>query len=718
MRNITQKLPALCAAAGILCLFGSLLSTVPPVRECRADAAETVIYSGVKDLPFANGDPFKGADISSVIALERSGVRFYDRSGKEQDIFVTLADAGVNCIRVRVWNDPTSAGKGVTYGGGANDADTAVEIAKRCKDAGLAMLVDFHYSDFWADPAKQKAPKAWANYSVAQKADAISAFTSETLRRIGETGVQIAMVQVGNETTGGMCGVLLENGNWGDGVWNDLASLWNAGAKAVREYDPNILVALHFTNPEKTDTMLYLAKMAAQKHVDYDVFATSYYPYWHGTPAGLTKVLTSVAQTYHKKVMVAETSWAYTLENFDPGVNTISKQADLGNYVSYPVSAQGQSQFLTDLFRAVAAVPDGAGIGVFYWEPAWLPVSSDYNTAMQLWEQYGGGWAYSAAQEYDPDAKDFGGSGWENQALFDVSGKPLDSLYIFRQVRGDGQQENPQKSKNLLRNSGFEENGGWAGKPIGWSLRSTADHHFDVRAEDTHSGQFALHWYSEGAFSESTAQTDVQADADGIYRASIHIQGDESCRYTLSLSVLGGETKSVTGTGAGWSVWQEPAVEIALHEGDVATFLLTVSGGAGSFGSADDCEFVRIEKPVTTTSAETTVTTATTVTTTTVTTALETTTAAETTSAPETTTAVTTTSETAAPVVLHRGDVNCDGIVDVRDAVLLARHVGNDITAVLSDTGTSNADCDGSGKITPADLTFLLRALARLISLE
>ena len=131
-----KRLLSVLTAAVLLLGCGGLLPS--------AAAAETVIFSGVSGLPFADGEPFKGADISSVIALEQSGVRFYDSTGREQDIFVTLADAGINCIRVRIWNDPTASRSGVTYGGGANDAKQAVKIAERCAKAGLKLFVDFH----------------------------------------------------------------------------------------------------------------------------------------------------------------------------------------------------------------------------------------------------------------------------------------------------------------------------------------------------------------------------------------------------------------------------------------------------------------------------------------------------------------------------------------------------------------------------------------------
>ena len=703
-----HKLISVLTSAVMLLGSGGLL---PP-----ASAAETVAFSGISGLPFANGEPFKGADISSVIALEQSGVRFYDGSGKEQDIFVTLADAGINCIRVRIWNDPTASQSGVTYGGGANDAKQAVKIAERCAKAGLKLFVDFHYSDFWADPSKQKAPKAWANYSVQQKADAIYNYTKETLGQLDKTGADIAMVQIGNETTAGMCGVLLSDGNWGDAVWNDLAKLWNAGSKAVREYDPNVLVALHFTNPEKASNMQYLAKMVNQTKVDYDVFATSYYPYWHGTLQNLTSVLSGIANTYHKKVLVAETSWAYTFQNYDPGVNTIGSQKDLGNSVSYPVSAAGQTAFLTDLFKAVAAVPDGMGIGVFYWEPAWLPVSSDFNTAKQLWQKYGGGWAYESAQEYDPDAKDYGGSGWENQALFSADGKPLESLYMFRSVTGSGQ-SNPrqpqQTGENLLKNPGFEADGGWSDHPTGWTLKSTAAGHFDVRAEDVRTGGYALHWYSKTAFRGSTAAASVQVPESGTYRCTMYVQADESSFYTIEADVSGEMREAVTDNGQGWSMWQQKELLVTAQAGDTVTLRLTVEGGDGAYGSADDCCIEKItvpettEPPVpaTTPGPETTI-------------RYDGTTGAPeilTTAAAETTPAAVITT---APTVTLRGDANCDNSADVADAVLIARFCVADAGAVMDEQGLRNADCNRDGGVTADDVSTLLQAIAKIIELS
>ena len=589
--KILRKLSAALTACGLL-----FCSAVPLPQ--TAAAAETVVFSGVSGLPFANGDPFKGVDVSSVISLENSGVKYRDRAGNEQDIFVTLAQAGVNTVRVRIWNDPYNAGTHANYGGGVCDPACAVKIAERCQAAGLKLLLDFHYSDFWADPGKQKAPKAWANYSVSQKADAIYRFTKETLQAVAATGADIAMVQVGNETTTGMCGVLLDDYNWSDAGWRDLASLFNAGARAVREFSSKTLVALHFTNPEKASNMTYLAKMLQQNSVDYDVFATSYYPYWHGTLTNLTNVLTNISQTYGKQVLVAETSWLRTLEDSDGFQNTISSRDDMGSYVQYEVSVSGQSAYLHDLFTAVAAVPDGKGIGVFYWEPAWLPVGKDYGSNAEKWERYGSGWANKAAGEFDSSADRYaGGSCIENESLFSNDGVPLESLYVFGTVHGSGQGHSEQYGENLLKNPGFEADGGWSASPAGWSLHATAGGHFDVRAEDTRSGGYALHWYSEQAFSGSTAAASVKVPADGCYRFSVYLQGDETSRYVMTVTRAGGTAERLTGNGAGWAVWQQPAIEVQASAGETLTLNLEISGAAGCYGSVDDCAVQLVQKP-------------------------------------------------------------------------------------------------------------------------
>lgn len=245
----------------------------------------------VKKVEGLQPDFIKGVDISSIISLENSGVKFYNEGGAEQDIFQTVHEAGVNYVRVRIWNNPfDTAGKG--YGGGNNDLATAIEIGKRATANGMKLLVDFHYSDFWADPAKQHTPKAWANLSFEDKKTALYEYTKVSLQALLNAGIDIGMVQVGNETNGQFVG---------ESNWTKMSQLFNEGSKAIREINPNILVALHFTNPESAGRYATIAKNLQDNNVDYDVFASSYYPFWHGTLSNLTAVLKQVADTYGKK---------------------------------------------------------------------------------------------------------------------------------------------------------------------------------------------------------------------------------------------------------------------------------------------------------------------------------------------------------------------------------------------------------------------------------
>ncbi|NLH12857.1 MAG: extra-cellular endo-beta-1,4-galactanase [Firmicutes bacterium] len=374
-------------------------------------------------------DFIKGADISSVIALENSGVVFYNAEGEVQDIFQTLKEHGINYIRVRVWNDPYDA-EGNPYGGGNNDLATAVKIGKRATAQGLRLCVNFHYSDFWADPSKQQAPKAWEGMSIDQKANALYEFTKHSLETLLREGIDVGMVQIGNETTGKMCG---------ETNWINITKLMNAGSRAVREvsaaFDTDTEIAVHFTNPERGIREYHRYGMILDNfNVDYDIFASSYYPYWHGTLENLTAVLKDIAESFGKKVMVAEVAYAYTYENGDGFGNTISEES----YVvkPYPITVQGQANAIRDCIQAVVDV-GGAGIGVFYWEPAWIPVpGSSYEERFELWEKYGSGWATSFAASYDPTDAGvyYGGSSWDNQALFDFNGQPLASLQVFKYV--------------------------------------------------------------------------------------------------------------------------------------------------------------------------------------------------------------------------------------------------------------------------------------------
>lgn len=400
--------------------------------ELPTEPEEAGVYvEPIENLP---EDFIRGVDISSVLAEEASGVVYYNEKGEAQDLFQTLAQNGVNYIRVRVWNDPYDA-DGNSYGGGGNDTAAAAEIGRRAAQYGMKLCVDYHYSDFWADPSKQMCPKAWEGMTIDDKAEALGKFTEESLTEIIEAGAQVGMVQIGNE---------INNGIAGETDWTKRRQLLQAGSAAVRsvaaQTGKDIQIVVHFTDVSDQKGTLDIAKKLEEKEIDYDIFAVSYYPFWHGTIENLTETLQKLTETYGKKVLVAENSYPYTTGDGDGSANSIGEDDILPEY---PATVQGQTNEIRDVCAAVADVGN-AGLGFFYWEPAWLPVgvweegSADADQVLaenkKIWEQYGSGWASSYASDYDP--KDagvyYGGSSWDNQAVFDFHGQPLESLKVFK----------------------------------------------------------------------------------------------------------------------------------------------------------------------------------------------------------------------------------------------------------------------------------------------
>lgn len=375
----------------------------------------------------------KGVDVSSYLALKASGVKYYDYKGKELDdagFFRFLKDCGVNYVRIRVWNNPYDENNN-GFGGGNNDLAKAVTMGKLATDAGMRVMIDFHYSDFWTDPGKQKSPRAWEGMSIEDKATALYDFTKSSLQTLKDSGVDVGMVQVGNETNNGIAG---------ETDFTNMCRLFSSGSKAVREIFSSAKVVLHFTDPGKVDYSTVASKLN-DNNVDYDVFASSYYPFWHGSLDNLKANLNKVATNYNKEVIVAETSYLVTDEDYDGHENYAPKS---GQSLPYTSSVQGQVDSVTDIMKTVSEVDSGKGIGVMYWEPAWIGVGNAYNddgslseeklaANRALWERDGSGWASSYSAAYDPDdaGKWYGGCAVDNQGMFDNTGHPLASLRLF-----------------------------------------------------------------------------------------------------------------------------------------------------------------------------------------------------------------------------------------------------------------------------------------------
>jgi len=400
------------------------VETTQETTETNPVADVTDIY--VEPIEGISDDFIRGMDASAVLALENSGVKYYNFDGEEQDVFQTLSEAGVNYIRLRVWNDPYDE-NGNGYGGGNNDLPTAIELGKRATKYGMKVCIDFHYSDFWADPKRQHAPKAWEGMEIDEKCDALYDYTKDSLTQLFDEGVDVEMVQVGNEINNGMAG---------EYYLPNVTQLLKSGTKAVREiadtYNKDIQVVIHYTNIESNGEIDSLASNLQNNDVDYDMMGLSYYPFWDGSFDNMQRISRYIQKTYNKKVMIAETSYCYTSEDGDGSGNSLVGTDDIVK--GYPATVQSQATMVRD----VCAAANEAGLeGVFYWEGTWIPVGPATADNSPIWEKYGSGWASSYASDYDPDDAGlyYGGCSWDNQAMFDFTGHPLPSLNVFKYLK-------------------------------------------------------------------------------------------------------------------------------------------------------------------------------------------------------------------------------------------------------------------------------------------
>lgn len=336
---------------------------------------------------------YRGADVSSLPKSEAFGGRWYDFAGNARDPLAILRDNGVNVIRLKVWVNPAD---------GYNTKARILPLARRIKSLGMDLLIDFHYSDTWADPGKQYKPAAWRSYSFDRLRQAVYDHTYDVLSALQAQGTPADLVQVGNEIDDGML--------WEDGRastnWGNLAALLNAGVAAVKAVSAQTQVILHLAEGGDNSLFRWWFDNAIARGVRFDVIGVSYYPYWHGPLSGLQANLNDIAARYGKPVLVVETGYPFTTGNDDHQGNMVTSPQP---YSGYPATPEGQAAMVRAVMNVVKAVPNGRGLGVLYWEPTWTAVP-------------GSGW--------DP-ADPRSGNGWENQALFDFDDRALPALREF-----------------------------------------------------------------------------------------------------------------------------------------------------------------------------------------------------------------------------------------------------------------------------------------------
>jgi arabinogalactan endo-1,4-beta-galactosidase len=313
--------------------------------------------------------------------MEDCGGEFREK-GKQRDVFEIFSEHGANIVRVRLWNDATWT----RY----SNLDDVRKTLRRSKASGMQTLLDFHYSDDWADGDKQIIPDAWKNIeNVDALAKALYDYTHETLTTLAREGLMPDWVQVGNETNGEILG----RKEWDKHrpiQWDRNARLFNAGIRAVRDAsksaNASVKVMLHIAQPENVEP--WFAAAAKAGVTDFDLIGISYYKKWSTEPiSGLAAVIRRLRETYPADVVLVETAYPWTLEHADAMSNVLGEDSLIEGY---PATPEGQTKYLIDITQTVI---DSGGIGTIYWEPAWI--STRCSTR---WGQ---------------------GSGWENATFFD-----------------------------------------------------------------------------------------------------------------------------------------------------------------------------------------------------------------------------------------------------------------------------------------------------------
>lgn len=360
-----------------------------------------------------------GIDVSTYLEELEHGARYFDGDVQIDPLDAFYAN-GVNFLRIRLWNHPFGEA-GEPYLAGSCDMEHYLRLASLAKGKGYRLLLDFHYSDFWADPGKQMLPKAWRGYSLPELADAIYAFTKDCLTRAKEADLAPDMIQVGNEITNGMLwpiGRLEKDGVRGN--YEAFCTLVKAGCRACREVLPQAEIVLHLERSHDRAVYREFFSEMQKVGVDYDIIGASYYPYWHGTPEQLMANLDQ-CRIFGKKRMVMELGYGFTAEGYSVGEDRArlvieAERAYVPGFTEqYPMTPEGQAAFVRD-FLALAR-KNGID-GVFYWEPLWIPGE-------------GICWASEKGQEYIGEEGKSTTNEWANQCLFDYEGKKLPAMDAY-----------------------------------------------------------------------------------------------------------------------------------------------------------------------------------------------------------------------------------------------------------------------------------------------
>lgn len=389
--------------AAVKSLFGSVVfSALLGLVCCSSNEPDPVI-----DPPAEEGEFYFGADLSYVNQiLDHGGV--YKENNEIKDPYKIFADNGTNLARFRLWHDPAWTKE--VYGAEGtqlyNDLGDVERSIAHAKANGMKVLLDFHYADTWADPGKQHIPSAWINItSIDVLRDSVYNYTLKAFQYLNSKNLTPEFVQLGNETN---CGLLYTDAprafpscNVCNGEWSNLGKVINAGIQAVKDATADVpiktKIILHVADPKNVDWWFSGIKNNAVV-TDFDIIGFSYYPLWHTSVkiGDISAKITEFKTKFSKEVMIMETAYPWTTSGDDDYNNLFGGDAPI---MGYPYTEQGQLELMKKLTKEVK---EGKGLGLIYWEPAWIS-----SNMKDIWGT---------------------GSSWENCAFFDFDGNTLDVM--------------------------------------------------------------------------------------------------------------------------------------------------------------------------------------------------------------------------------------------------------------------------------------------------
>jgi len=380
---------------------------VPLPRGTQAQFARLTVFSGtgvpvcVGELRAFGADPAaagmdRGADLSFTPQELAAGATFTDR-GRQASPVTIMKNNGANYVRMRLWVNPPPG-----YSTLASD----LALARSVHAAGMKIYLDIMYSDFWADPQHQDIPASWAGQDLAQLTTTVQAYTQQAISAFAKQGTPVDMVAIGNEIRNGILWPVGQVDPSAGTGYDALATLLKAGVAGAKAGNPpghQLLIMMHYDQGGNNQLSQAFYQNLVSRGVPFDVIGLSYYPFFHGTISQMRANVDALATQFHKKIIIAETQYAWTLANGDSTGDFVWQTSQVS--AGYPASPGGQLSFVTDELSILAQVPGGLGAGLFYWAPEWIP---------------GVGWEPGAGTPND------------NLTLFNFQGTALPSIGIFQ----------------------------------------------------------------------------------------------------------------------------------------------------------------------------------------------------------------------------------------------------------------------------------------------